>query len=146
DLPRLPYARMIIDETLRLYPPIWLLMRNTVQDDRIGTYDVPAKTLILFSPYILHRHPDFWEEPEHFDPERFTPERLAKLPRGSYIPFGHGPHLCIGQGFALQEMVLMLALIAQRYRLILAPDHRVEPLPLISLHIRHGLPMHLHPR
>lgn len=141
DIPRLTYARMIIDETLRLYPPVWLLMRNAVGDDQIGGYEVPAKTWLFYSPYILHRHPAFWQEPERFDPERFAPERQADLPRGAYIPFGLGPHFCIGQGFALQEMVLMLARIARNYTLTLVPGHQVEPLLLITLHMRRGLLM-----
>ncbi|HET8842450.1 MAG TPA: cytochrome P450, partial [Ktedonobacteraceae bacterium] len=145
-LARLPYARMVVDESLRLYPAIWLLMRNALQDDTIGGYTIPAKTWIFFSPYLLHRNPAFWERPDTFAPERFAPDRLAQIPRGSYLPFGYGPHQCIGQAFALHEMVLLLAMVAQRYHLSVVPGHQGEPLPLISLHMRGGLPMYVHRR
>lgn len=142
DLFRLPYARMVIDETLRLYPPVWLLGRNTVQDDTVDGYYVPAKTSIIFSPYIIQRHPAFWEEPESFCPERFAPERRGDLSNYAYLPFLNGPRLCIGQSFALQEMLIILALVAQRYRLIPAPGQHVEILPLVSLGMREELLMH----
>ncbi|GIV95852.1 MAG: cytochrome P450 [Herpetosiphonaceae bacterium] len=141
DLPKLCYTRMVIDEALRLYPPAWMMSRQATEDDEIGGYRIPAKTIVFFSPYVVHRHPSFWENPEGFDPERFTPERSAGRPRFAYLPFGGGPRLCIGNNFALMEAQLILATLAQRYQLELVPGHRVEPEPLITLRPRYGLRM-----
>lgn len=144
DLPNLPYNRMVIEEALRLYPPAWAFTRNAVADDEIGGYRIPAGSMILLCPYTTHRHPEFWENPEMFDPERFTPERSANRPRYAYFPFGGGPRQCIGNNFALMEAQLILATISQRYQLHLAADARVEFDPLITLRPRHGLSMTLH--
>ncbi len=139
DLPNLPYTRMVIEESLRLYPPAWTFSRASIADDEIGGYHIPKKSMVLVSPYTTHRHPDFWERPEVFDPERFTPERSEGRPRFAYFPFGGGPHQCIGNLFALTEAQLILATIAQRYRLRVVPGHLVEPEPLITLRLKHGL-------
>jgi cytochrome P450 len=133
DIPQLVYTRMIIDEVLRLYPPLWLLMRRAVQDDEIEGYHIPKDTSLLWSAYLLHRHPDIWDDPEQFCPERFLPEQGKRRPHYGYIPFGGGPHICIGKTFALTEMTLIIATIAQRYRLELAPEQVIEPNPLLSL-------------
>jgi cytochrome P450 len=143
DLPRLVYTRMVLEETLRLYPPAVGFNRKALADDEVGGYDVPANTLIWLSPYTTHRHPDFWEHPDVFDPERFSPERSAERPHFAYFPFGGGPRLCIGSNFAMLEAQLILATIAQRYRLHLLPGHQVEPQVLLSMRPRHGLPMTL---
>ncbi|MBE3560041.1 MAG: cytochrome P450 [Ktedonobacteraceae bacterium] len=135
DLPRLPYARMILEESMRLYPPSWQVMRQAREEDEMGGYRIPAHTIIFWSQYIVHRHPDFWENPEQFDPERFSPEQGQKRHSCAYIPFSSGPRMCIGNALALTEMHLILATIAQRYRLALVPDNTsVEPIPLITLH------------
>jgi cytochrome P450 len=141
DLPRLTYTRMVLDETLRLYPPAVGFNRKALADDEVGGYVVPANTLIWLSPYITHRHPDFWENPDVFDPERFSPERSAGRPHFAHYPFGGGPRLCIGNHFAMMEAQLVLATIAQRYRLRLVPNHQVEPQALLTLRPRNGLPM-----
>lgn len=143
DLPQLRYTRMVIDETLRLYPPAWIIPRKAARADQFGHYRIPAQSALLISPYVTHRHPEFWETPERFDPERFTPERAAARPRYAYFPFGGGPRLCIGNNFALMEAQLIVSTIAQRYRLRLVPEHPVEPEALITLRPRHGLPMRL---
>src|SRR5260370_3044335 len=139
----LPYTRMVLEEALRLYPPVFGLNRKAIADDEIGGYFVPANTLIWMSPYATHRHPDFWENPEVFDPERFSPERAAGRPHFAHFPFGGGPRLCIGSNFAMMEAQLILATIAQRYRLRLVPDYQVEPQVLLTMRPRHGLPMML---
>jgi cytochrome P450 len=144
-LPNLPYSRMVLEETLRLYPPAWSLARKARTGDCLGGYAIPAKSVILMIPYVTHRHPAFWEEPERFDPERFTPERAAVRPRYAYFPFGGGPRLCIGNTFALMEAHLILATVAQRYRLCLVPGYAVEPEALLTLRPRDGLPMTLKP-
>jgi cytochrome P450 len=146
DLPLLPYTQMVIYEAIRLYPPAWLFLRHAIQDDTIGGYHIPAGTAVAVSPYVMHRHPAFWEEPETFMPERFTPERVAVRHRLAYIPFAAGPRQCIGNTFALTEAQLVLATVAQRYRLRLAPGHPVEPETAITLRPRAGIHMTLHPQ
>ena len=139
DLPRLPYTQMVLEETMRLYPPAWFLMRKAIHEDTIGGYTIPANTFISYSAYTLHRHPDFWDTPERFDPERFTPERSANRPRFAYLPFGAGPRLCIGNSFAMLEGQLILATVAQRYRFTLVPGHPVTPEPALTLRTRSGV-------
>jgi cytochrome P450 len=146
DLAQLPYTRMVTEEAMRLYPPAWAMSRNALQDDEIAGYPIPARSIVLVSPYMTHRHPAFWENPEVFDPERFTPERSSGRPRYAYFPFGGGPHLCIGNTFAIMEVPLILATLAQQYQLCLVPGHPVEPMGAITLVPRYGLRMTLHRR
>jgi hypothetical protein len=115
SLYQLPYTRMVADETLRLYPATGMLARQTVADDEIGGYHIPAGSLIGFSPHILHRHPSFWNDPEVFRPERFDPEQVEAMHKCAYIPFSTGPRICIGNNFALLEIVVVLAMVAQKY-------------------------------
>lgn len=124
---------------MRLYPPAWFLMRKAINEDTLGGYTIPANTFISYSAYTLHRHPEFWDDPERFDPERFTPERAAQRPRFAYLPFGAGPRLCIGNGFAMLEGQLILATVAQRYRFTLVPGHAVTPEPALTLRTRDGV-------
>jgi cytochrome P450 len=140
----LSYTRMVIEEALRLYPPAWIFGRKAIADDEIGGYSIPANSIIVLSPYITHRHPAFWENPEVFDPERFLPKRSADRPHFAYFPFGGGPRMCIGNNFALMEMQLILATVVQRYKLRLVPGHPAKPEAFLSLRPRYGLPMTLH--
>ena len=140
DLPDLPYTNAVVQEAMRLYPPGWLLGRRALADDKIGGYDIPAKSIVVFSPYITHRHPQFWDNPETFAPDRFL-QTVEKRPKFTFIPFGGGPHTCIGSHFALIESQLVLAMIAQRYRLRLVPGHPVDADALITLRPRHGMLM-----
>ena len=146
DLPDLRYTRMVIDEAMRLYPPAWLTNRMALEDDEILGYHIPAGSHMAISPYALHHHPAYWENPEGFDPERFSPERSAGRPHYVYFPFGGGPRMCIGQGFAITEAQVLLATIAQRYRLDLLPGHPIVPEPHVTLRPRNGLPMLLRAR
>jgi cytochrome P450 len=146
DLANLPYTRMVIDEALRLYPPAWAFSRQALADDRLGGYELPRGWLAFVVPYVLHRLPSLWDDPEAFEPERFSPERSADRPRFAYVPFGAGPRQCIGNQFALIETHLIVATLAQRYRLRLVPGHAVEPWPLITLRPRHGMPMFIDSR
>jgi cytochrome P450 len=139
DLPQLNYTRMVLEEAMRLYPPVWVLMRRAIQDDEIDGYHIPANSYILWSPYISHRHPDFWEKPEQFYPEHFSAEGSAKRPRHAYMPFSSGPRVCIGNTFAMTGMQLILATIVQQYRVSLAPGHHVEPEPLLGLRPKKGV-------
>ena len=141
DLANLPYVRMVVDESLRLYPPAWAFSRQALADDELGGFRLPAGWLAFVIPFVLHRLPAFWPNPDVFDPERFLPERSADRPKFVYLPFGAGPRQCIGNQFALIEAHLIVATLAQRYRLHLAPGHRVEPWPLITLRPRFGMPM-----
>jgi cytochrome P450 len=145
-LPALEYTEMVLKESLRLYPPIWIISRKAIAGDEIGGYTVPAGTVVLLSQYAMHRHPVFWENPAGFDPERFTPSRAEGRHRYAYFPFGGGPRLCIGADFAMMEAQLILATIAQRYRLELLPGRAVEPEPLVTLRPRYGMQMTLRPR
>ncbi|MCS6909070.1 MAG: cytochrome P450 [Anaerolineales bacterium] len=146
DLPRLTYTRLVLDETLRLYPPAWMFVRTAVADDELGGYHVPAGASIFLSPYVTHRLPEFWPEPETFDPERFRPEAVEARHKLAYFPFAAGPRKCIGDQFALVEATLLLATIAQRYRLKAVPGYRVRPTPLATLRPRPGLLMTLEKR
>jgi cytochrome P450 len=141
DLPRLPLARMVVEEAMRLYPPVWGIGRQTIAADRIGGYDIPAGALVNLSPWVTHRHPDVWDEPERFDPERFRPGVERTRPRFAYFPFSGGPRLCIGEAFALMEAQLVVAMMLQRYRLTLVDDWPVVPEPTLTLRPRGGLPM-----
>jgi cytochrome P450 len=146
DLPRLPYARIVVEEAMRLYPPAWITDRQALAEDEIRGHRIPKGAHIVISPYVTHRLPDLWEDPETFDPERFSPERSAGRARYAYFPFGGGPRQCIGKGMALVEAQLILATVAHRYRLRLASDRPVEPEALVTLRPRDGLPMVVEPR
>ena len=146
DIADLAYTTMVLEESMRLYPPAYATGRWCQEADQIGGYDVPANASITLSPYLTHCHPDFWEAPEQFDPERFTPERKAERPRYAYIPFGGGPRQCIGKHFAMTEAILTLAMATQRYRLEMVPGHPVEMEPLITLRPRYGLRMRVRER
>ena len=133
DLSDMPYSRMVFDEALRYYPPAWILGRKALEDDELGGYDIPGGTIIAISPFAVHRHKDFWEDPEKFDPERFSPERSEGRHHFAYLPFGAGPRQCIGNNFALMEAGLIIAMIAQRYRLQLVPGQTIKPEPIFIL-------------
>ena len=144
DLPALPYTRQVVDETLRLYPPVWASNRSTLAEDEICGYSIPAGSVVLFSPYVVHHDPRLWDEPEAFKPERFAPEVAVERHRYAYFPFGGGPRQCIGMGFALVEATLVLASVLQHYRAQLLPSHTVQLKPSITLHPEGGMPMILH--
>lgn len=141
DLPQLSYTRMVVDEVMRLYPPAWAVGRHALSDDEIGGYAIPKGAYVVLFQHMTHRHPDFWEQPEVFDPERFSAERAAGRHRFAYFPFGGGPRLCIGNQFALSEAQLILATILSRYQLHLAPTAHVTPEALVTLRPRGGLLM-----
>jgi cytochrome P450 len=146
DVANLPYTRMVIEESMRLYPPAHTFGRQPIADDEVLGHRIPAGAEVLILPWLLHRKPSLWENPDRFDPERFAPERTAARPRFAYIPFGAGARICIGAAFAMTEAALILATIAQRYRLRLTPGHPVEPQGLITLRPRYGLRMNLQRR
>jgi len=145
DLPKLTYMQQVIHETLRLYPAAYLFAREALTDDVIDGYPIPAKTLIFITPYITQRDPKYWPDPERFDPGRFTTENVASRPRHVYYPFGEGPHLCIGNNFALMEMQLILAMVLQRFRLGLVPNQTIALRPEATLRSKHGIKMTVEP-
>jgi cytochrome P450 len=145
DLPRLALTRRVIDETLRLYPPVAAIAREAYGPDEIDGYAIPAKSGVMMSPYVTHRHPAFWQDPERFDPDRFTPENSATRPRFAYFPFSGGPRLCIGETFALMEAQLIVAMMLQRYRLTLVDPRPLVPEPTLTIRPRGGLVMRAEP-
>ena len=130
----------------RLYPPAHTFGRQALGPDVVLGRQVPMGATVLISPWLIHRKSSIWDRPERFNPERFAPERVAARPRFAYIPFGAGPRICIGAAFAMADAILILATIAQRYRLRLKPGHPVEPQGLITLRARHGIQMILQRR
>lgn len=145
DLHELRFTGMVVEEAMRLYPPVWLLPRRAVGEDEIGGYYVPAGADVMLCPYTLHRHPAFWPEPDRFDPDRFAPERAGERARYAYIPFGAGPRFCVGNNLGMIEAVFVVATVARELRPRLVPNHEVVADPMLSLRVRGGLPMTLEP-
>ena len=143
DLPRLRYAEMVLAESMRLYPPAWIVGRRALEPYAIGGYAVPKRSIVVACQWVTHRDPRYFPDPERFDPERWTPEAKEARPKFSYFPFGGGPRVCIGEGFAWMEGVLVLAAIARRWRLRLAEDRLVVPAPSITLRPKGGIRMRL---
>ncbi|MQS10770.1 cytochrome P450 [Streptomyces kaniharaensis] len=144
DLHRLRYTTMVVEEVMRLYPPVWILPRQAQAADEVGGYHVPAGADVLICPYTLHRHPAFWDAPEQFDPDRFDPDRTSDRPRYAYLPFGAGPRFCVGNHLGLLEATFTIAMVVRELRLAKPPGHRVVPEPMLSLRVRGGLPMTVH--
>jgi cytochrome P450 len=144
DLPNLLYLRMVFEESLRLYPPGWMIGRRAIGADQIGGYTVEPNTIIAICVYTLHRHMDFWSDPETFDPQRFNPSAKRLRHKFAYIPFGAGPRHCIGNNFGLLEAVLIMACVAQNFELRLVPGNEVQPQPLFVLRPNRDLMMTLH--
>jgi cytochrome P450 len=139
DVDQLVYTRRVLEESLRLYPPAWGFSRLALGDDEIGGYRVPKGSIVFLIPFVIHRRPKLWPNPERFDPDRFAPEHESARPRFAYIPFGGGPRGCIGNQFAMLEAQLIVAAIAQRYRIELVPEQRIRPEPLITLRPTPGI-------
>jgi len=141
DLGKLTHTRMVVEESMRLYPPVHTIAREALADDTLAERPVPRGSTVLIAPWVLHRHRQLWHDPGRFDPERFSPEQTAARPRFSYLPFGGGRRICIGAAFAIAEATILLATIAQRCRLRLVSGHPVDPQGLITLRARHGMKM-----
>jgi cytochrome P450 len=140
---RLVVTRAVVEEALRLYPPIAALSRMSNQADILGNHPVKPRSLIVIAPYVLHRHQSLWDHPDSFDPSRFLPPAKSKIARFAYLPFGAGPRTCIGSSFALQEATIVLATLMQRFEMRLLPEARVWPVQKITLRPAHGLPMQI---
>ena len=146
DMERLSYTKNVVDEALRLFPPGWLLARRTIEPDVLSGFACPAGTDVLFSPYLLHRHPRYWKEPDAFRPERFDAAHENERPRFAYMPFAAGPRHCIGETLALYEMYMHLYKVARRYRLTYVPDRPLEIEAHINLRTKYPLMMKLERR
>lgn len=143
DFQRLPYTEKVVQEAMRLYPSAWSISRRALGDDEIGGYFIPAQSIVAMSPYTMHRHPAFWDEPERFDPERFAPEKVAARPRYAYFPFGGGARQCIGNNFALMESMIIIPAIAGRFRLRRVSAEPVEEHALVTLRPKGGIRVHV---
>jgi cytochrome P450 len=141
DLPQLRYTEMVFAEAMRLYPPAWAIGRMSKESFQLGGIEIGAKSICILSPYVIQRDARWFPDPERFDPERWTPEAREARPKFSYFPFGGGARVCIGERFAWMEGVLVLAAVAQKWKLRLDPRQRVEPLPLITLRTKYGMRM-----
>jgi cytochrome P450 len=139
----LTYVQHVLEESMRLYPPAWKYERQALSEDSILGYCIPARSIVGITPHALHRNPKYWPEPDRFDPDRFLPDRVAPRPRYAYLPFGGGPRVCIGKGFAMMEAQIVLSMVMQRYRLEALAPESVEISPAITLHPRHGLKVRL---
>ena len=146
DLPRLTYTRMVLSEALRLYPPAWVMTRLSVEPFEVGGYSLPAGSPVLMSQWVMHHQARYFPDPFEFRPERWTPEAEAKLPRFAYFPFGGGPRVCIGESFAWMEGVLLMATLAQHWRMRAGPKQRIGLQPAITLRPKYGLEMRLERR
>ena len=143
DIPALTWTERVVTESMRLYPPAWLIGRRAIEEYAFGPYVAPPRAILIMSPFIVQRDARWYADPERFDPARWTPEFKASLPPFAYFPFGGGPRRCIGESFAWMELVLIVAAIAQRWELRLVPGHPVAPQPLITLRAKHGMRMTL---
>jgi len=141
EIVQFAYTRQVIEETLRLYPPGWLLTRRSIEADRIGGHEIASKTDVFISPYIVHRHPGYWADPERFDPDRFEARQVAKRNRFCYLPFALGPRACIGEQFAMVEMMLHTVLLARRIHLRYLPKRSIELECQVNLRTKHSLYM-----
>jgi len=146
DLPKLAYTGRVIEESMRLYPPIYVIQKSAIEADELGGFAIPAGQDVTISIYALHHHPAHWENPEGFDPDRFLPEHSEGRERFAYMPFGGGGRICIGNGFATVEAKVVLAMLARSFDLDLVPAHPVVPVPMITLRPKHGLLMDVRAR
>jgi cytochrome P450 len=145
DLPKLTLARQAFEEAMRLYPPAWRLSRVAIDADRVAGYDVPAGSVVVVSPYLLHRDPALWPDPERFDPSRFAAEQSRARPRLAFIPFGAGQRMCLGAAFATAEAQIVLSILCRAVAFEPAPEHAVSFAPRLTLRPRGGMPLRVRP-
>jgi len=146
DVERLPYTKMVLTESMRLYPPVWIIGRHATRDTTINGIAIPKGSYVHVSQFLMHRDARFFPDPERFDPDRWKPEAVAARPRFSYFPFGGGGLQCIGEGFAWTQGVLVIAALTRRWKMQLAPGARIKLEPQLTLRSRYGMPMTLHRR
>ncbi len=141
DIPRLKYTKQLIEESMRLYPPAWTVGRKSLAADEIDGYKISPSQNMMLMTYIVHRHPDYWEEPDKFKPERFNDENAKSIKKFAYFPFGGGPRLCIGNSFAMMEMQLVIATLAQRFKFRRTESHEIEKDALVTMRPKGGIKM-----
>jgi cytochrome P450 len=146
DIPNLKYTRLVLEESMRLYPPAWGFDRRAVEADEVVGFRIPAGSTVAFSPYVTHRHPAYWDEPEKFDPLRFTEERSEGRPAYAYFPFGGGPRRCIGHRFAMVQLQIILARMLRRFKLDLVPGLTITQRPVLNLMPKEHVMMTVTPR
>jgi len=146
DLPRLPYLKQVVQESMRLYPPVWGISRRAEQDAEFGGYRIPKDAYVVILPYTLHRHPDWWQEPERFDPARFSATRSEGRHSYAYIPFSAGSRACIGIGMSMLEVQLVLAQLLPQFKVRTLPGHPVIPQPSVTYRPRFGVQVTIAPR
>ena len=146
DLPALTFTEQVITESMRLYPPAWIIGRRALEDYQLDGYKIAKRSILVMSPYLIHHDPRFYADPEEFRPERWTPAFKASLPPFAYLPFGGGARRCIGESFAWMELALVLSSLARKWQLRLVPGHPVVPQPVVTLRLKHGLKMKAHLR
>jgi cytochrome P450 len=146
DVPKLAYTKSVLEEALRLYPPAWAFERQATAPDRLGDFDIEKGAIVGIAPYVIHRHPAHWENPDAFDPSRFAAEKSASRARYAYLPFGGGPRTCIGNHFAMMEAQIILAMIVRDHRVALDPSHEVGIDPRITLRPKTGIKVVRSPR
>lgn len=144
ELPRLAYTGQVIDECMRLYPPVWMVERQALAEDQLGPWRIPPGTIVGVSPWVMHRHPGLWDDPLRFRPERFAPEQAESRPKHAFLPFGAGPRICIGNHFALMEAKIILATIIQRYDVEVIRPQAIGLDPRVTLRPLGGMPGRLH--
>ena len=146
DLPKLAYLRQIVDETMRLYPPVPVMVRRAAADDVVCGHRIARGSLVIIAPWVIHRHRLLWRDPDRFEPERFAPERSAGRSRYSYLPFSAGPRTCIAAPLAMMQIHIAVAVLAQRFRFRLVPGHPVEPTGWTTLRPNKGIRVTIEPR
>jgi cytochrome P450 len=146
DIPKLVYTEKVFRESMRLYPPAWTIGRQAINDYEVDKYVIPAGSIVLMSQYIMHHNQNYYSDPDLFYPDRWTKEAKLRIPRFSYFPFGGGIRSCVGEPFAWQEGILLLATICKQWRMHHDPKHRVELKPLITLRPKYGMRMKLERR
>lgn len=146
DMSGLRWTEGVLQESFRLYPPVWAIARRVKEDESLAGHLIKGNSAAFICPFMLHRHPEFWEAPDRFDPSRFDEANASKIHRYAYVPFARGPHMCAGHHFATQEGVLILAAVGKRFQLRRVREQAPEPWPLVTLRVKDGLPMRLIPR
>lgn len=146
DLMQLNYTRQVIQESMRLYPPAWIVDRQALEDDEVGGYLIPKNAITLLYIYGTHRNPKYWKDPDTFNPDRFSKENMKDLPNYAYFPFGGGPRLCIGNNFAMFEMQILLTQLVKQFTFTLEPNQIIEPQPMVTLRPRNGIKMKMQKR
>jgi cytochrome P450 len=146
DVRQMQYIWQVLQEALRMYPPIWVIPRTPLEPDQIDGYRLEPGEMLFISPYVVHRHTGFYDNPESFDPDRISRENTTNWHRYQYIPFGGGPRKCIGHEFAMLEMTIIIAMASQLFQLDLVPGHPVYPKQMVTLRPAHGMPMIVTPR